>query len=223
MAARPPWLSRLWYNSAYWAMWSLFTLGYSYRRRGWHHIPLAGPVLIVANHQSMLDPILVGLAARRYLSFLARHTLFDQPLLGPLIRSLNAVPIDRALGKEGIQAVLQALAAGQAVVMFPEGERSRTGAVQPLKPGVSLLIRRVACPIVPVGIAGSFAAWNRYQTWPRLSPLFLPPTDATLAVSIGPPINPQRYLSMDRAAILEDLRQEIVRQVESAERLRRQW
>ncbi len=223
MAARPPWLSRLWYNSAYWAMWSLFTLGYSYRRRGWHHIPLAGPVLIVSNHQSMLDPILVGLAARRYLSFLARHTLFDQPLLGPLIRSLNAVPIDRALGKEGIQAVLQALAAGQAVVMFPEGERSRTGAVQPLKPGVSLLIRRAACPIVPVGIAGSFAAWNRYRRWPRLSPLFLPPTDATLAVSVGPPIDPQRYQAMDRSAILEDLWLEIVRQVEAAERLRRKW
>jgi 1-acyl-sn-glycerol-3-phosphate acyltransferase len=215
------WLPRLWYNTAYWAMWTTFTLAYSYRRRGWHHLPRTGPVLIIANHQSMLDPILVGLAARRYLSFLARHTLFQHPLLAPLIRSLNAIPIDRSLGKEGIQTVLHALEAGHAVVMFPEGERSHTGQVQPLKPGVSLLIRRVRCPIVPVGIAGAFAAWNRFRRWPRLAPLFVPPTDATLAVSVGPPLDPRRYLDMPRAAMLEELRQAIIQQVALAERLRR--
>jgi len=220
--ARLPWLSRLWYNAAYWAMWTTFTLAYSFRRRGWHHIPRTGPVLIIANHQSMLDPILVGLASRRYLSFLARHTLFQQLLLGPLIRSLNAIPIDRSFGKEGIQTVLHALETGHAVVMFPEGERTHSGEVQPLKAGVSLLIRRVRCPIVPVGIAGAYAAWNRFRRWPRLAPLFVPPTDATLAVSIGPPLDPLRYLNMSRTQMLEELRQAIIEQVQKAQRLRRQ-
>ncbi|MCS7271518.1 MAG: 1-acyl-sn-glycerol-3-phosphate acyltransferase, partial [Gemmataceae bacterium] len=218
---RPPFVARLWYNAVYWTMWIVFTLGYSFRRRGWHHLPRRGPVLIVANHQSMFDPILIGLAARRYLSFLARHTLFDQPLLGPVIRSLNAIPIDRSFGKEGIQLVLQALAAGQAVVMFPEGERTHTGTVQPLKPGVALLIRRVRCPIVPVGIAGAFAAWNRFQRWPRLAPLWGPPSEATLAVSVGPPLDPRQLEPLDRQQMLERLRAAIVQQVEQAERLRR--
>lgn len=219
--AQLSWFARLWYNTAYWTMWTTFTLTYSFRRRGWHHLPRTGPVLIIANHQSMLDPILVGLAARRYLCFLARHTLFQQPLLAPIIRSLNAIPIDRSFGKEGIQTVLHALESGHAVVMFPEGERSHTGQVQPLKPGVSLLIRRIHCPIVPVGIAGAFAAWNRFRRWPRLAPLFAPPNDATLAVSIGPPLDLRHYLDMPRTYMLEELRRAIIQQVEQAERIRR--
>lgn len=221
MRDRPPWLARRWYDAAYAVMWTAFTLGYSYRRCGWHNVPRTGPVLLLANHQSMLDPILVGLAARRYLSFLARHTLFEQPVLGRLIRSLNAIPIDRSLGKDGIQAVLQALQTGQAVAMFPEGERTHTGQVQPLKPGVSLLIRRVRCPIVPVGIAGAFAAWNRFRRWPRLAPLWAPPTDATLAVSIGPPLDPAALDRLNREQLLETLRTAIITQVEQAEHLRR--
>lgn len=222
MADRPGLIGRLWYDCVYWASFTVFTFGFSYRRRGWRHIPRYGPVLVIANHQSMFDPVLVGLASRRYLAFLARNTLFDQPLLAPLIRSLNAIPIDRNLGKEGIQAVLEALNQGQAVVMFPEGERTHTGRVQPLKPGVSLLVKRVCCPIVPVGIAGAFAAWNRYQRWPRPAPLFLPPGPSTLAVSVGEPIDPSVFRQLGRDEILRVLFEALVRQQAEAERLRRQ-
>lgn len=221
MADRPGLIGRLWYDCVYWAAFAFFTFGFSYRRRGWGRIPRHGPVLVIANHQSMFDPVLVGLASRRYLAFLARHTLFDQPLLAPLIRSLNAIPIDRNLGKDGIQAVLEALNQGLAVVMFPEGERTHTGRVQPLKPGVSLLVKRVRCPIVPVGIAGAFAAWNRYQRWPRLAPLFLPPGPSTLAVAVGEPIDPSVFHRLDRDTILRVLFEALVRQQAEAEKLRR--
>jgi 1-acyl-sn-glycerol-3-phosphate acyltransferase len=184
-------------------------------------VPASGPVLLLANHQSMFDPVLVGLASRRYLSYLARKSLFEQPGLAPLIRSLNAIPIDRGMGKDGIQAVLDALAQGQAVLMFPEGERTHTGAVQPLKPGVSLLIKRVRCPIVPVGIAGAFAAWNRFLKIPRPSPLVLPPGPSTLAISVGEPIDPERYRGQDREAVVADLFESLVLQQADAERLRR--
>ena len=66
--------------------------------------------------------------------------------------------------------MIDALGRGRAVLMFPEGERTHTGEVQPLKPGVALLIKRVTCPIVPVGIAGCFAAWSRFMKLPRMSP-----------------------------------------------------
>ena len=94
----------------------------------------------------MFDPVLVGLSSRRYLSYLARKNLFEQPVLAPLIRSLNAIPIDRNMGKDGIQAVLDALGHGQAVLMFPEASGRTTATVEPLKPGVSLLIKRVTLP-----------------------------------------------------------------------------
>jgi 1-acyl-sn-glycerol-3-phosphate acyltransferase len=221
MPARPNLTGRLFYDFVYWSSFTFFSFGFSFRRSGWGNVPKDGPVLLVANHQSMFDPVLVGLASRRYLSFLARKNLFEQPVLAPVIRKLNAIPIDRGMGKDGIQAVLGALGEGQAVLVFPEGERSHTGEVQPLKPGVSLLIKRVNCPIVPVGVAGSFAAWSRHMKWPRPSPLFLHPGPSTLAVAVGAPIDPARYQDMDRDEMMADLRRELVKQFGEAEKLRR--
>ena len=192
MAARPGLIGRLWYDAVFVATQTLFTLGFSFRRNGWANVPRDGPALLVSNHQSMLDPMLVGLSARRHLMYLARKNLFEQPVLGWFIRSVNAIPIDRGFGKDGIQAVLDALGRGGAVLMFPEGERTHTGAVQPLKPGVSLLIKRVKCPIVPVGVAGTYAAFSRHMKVPRLAPAFLPPGPATVAVAVGKPIDPAR-------------------------------
>ena len=213
--------SRLWYDFFWWTMYAVYTVGFSLRRTGWANMPTQGPLLLLSNHQSMLDPLAIGLASRRRLTALARKNLFEQPVLAPFIRSLGCIPIDRGLGKEGIQAVLAALEEGRAMMVFPEGERTHTGEVQPLKPGVSLLIKRVKCPIVPVGIAGTFAAWGRHMKFPRPAPLFLQPGPNTLAVAIGKPIDPARYKDMDRDEMLADLRREIVVQCEVAEKLRR--
>ncbi len=221
MSDRPNFAGRLWYDCVFWSSFTFFTFGFSLRREGWKHVPPKGPLLLLANHQSMFDPVLVGLTSRRYLSYLARKNLFHQPVLAPLIRSLNAIPIDRNAGKDGIQAVLDALGRGQAVLMFPEGERTPDGTVLALKPGVSLLVKRVKCPIVPVGIAGAFGAWSRFMTVPRASPLFLPPGPSTIAVSVGEPLDPARYAAMTRAAMLDDLHAVLKARHAAAERLRR--
>jgi 1-acyl-sn-glycerol-3-phosphate acyltransferase len=221
MADRPRLIGRFLYNATFWGGYGFFTAGFSYRREGWANMPASGPVLVVSNHQSMFDPVLVGMAEPRYLAFLARSNLFPQLGLGWFIRTVGAVPIDRGFGKEGIQSVLSALGQGRAVLMFPEGERTHTGAVQPLKAGVSLLIKRVTCPIVPVGIAGCFAAWSRFRKWPRPSPLFLPPGPSTIAVSVGKPLDPARYAGKDRDWVVTDLYESLVKQHAAAERLRR--
>ncbi len=218
---RPSRLCCLWYDTLYWVGYTIFTFGFSYRHEGWGNLPRRGPVLILSNHFSMLDPIVTGLALRRHICQLARKNLFDQWLIGPIVRSLPGIPIDRNLGKEGIQAVLDALAHNRPVVVFPEGERSHTGQVQPLKPGVSLLIKRVNCPIVPVGIAGTFAAWSRFMKWPKFAPLLLPPGPSTIAASVGKPIDPTRYEKMTREEMLSDLHAALVAQHAAAERLRR--
>jgi 1-acyl-sn-glycerol-3-phosphate acyltransferase len=199
------------------------TLGFSLRmegRRG--RIPRTGPVLILANHQSFFDPIMVGLVSPRPLVYLARKTLFTPRWFGGLIRSLNAVPVDQeGVAKEGFKAILRHLQAGDAVVVFPEGTRTETGALSPLKPGIQLLIKRLRMPIVPVGIAGAFEAMPYWEKVPKLSPLFGEATRSSVAVTVGKPIDSQRYEDMPREQMLAELTAELQKLKDRAERLRR--
>jgi 1-acyl-sn-glycerol-3-phosphate acyltransferase len=216
------WLSYLWYELVYWVTFFGLTVWFSMRVRGRQNIPLRGPVLLIANHQSFMDPNLVGLSSPRHLSYLARKTLFKNRLLGAFIRSVGAVPVDQeGVAKEGLKAILEQLQAGRAVIVFPEGERTHDGAMQQLKPGILLLIRRAQAPIVPLGIAGAVDAWPRWQRFPVPAPLFLPATRRTVAVSVGPPLDAKHYAAMDRQQALRELFQALQVQQEKAERLRR--
>ncbi len=215
-------LAYLWYEFCSQATMAGFTLASSLRTVGAENVPARGPALLVANHQSFLDPVLVGLAARRHLCYLARKTLFRHWLFRLLIESLGAVPIDQeGIGKEGIRIVLDQLKQGRAVLVFPEGERTMTGAMQPLKPGIQLLIKRTAVPIVPVGIAGAYQALPRWRHTLHLAPLFLPASDAAIAVAVGKPLDGRRFASLPREEVLTELFGEIKKMHDQAERLRR--
>ena len=120
-------VGRCWYAVLWCPCWALAALAFGFRASGREHVPPTGPVLLVSNHQSHLDPVLVGVASPRQLRSLARHSLFFWPLSW-LIRSLGAVPIDRERGGlGGIKATLTLLGAGEAVLIFPEGTRTRDG------------------------------------------------------------------------------------------------
>jgi 1-acyl-sn-glycerol-3-phosphate acyltransferase len=218
----PPWLAALWYDLGYWTAMAVYTLGFGLRVEGRGNIPRTGPALLLSNHESYLDPLAVGLAAPRRLYYLARKTLFRNRLLGGYLRSVNCVPVDQeGVAKEGLKAILEQLQAGHGVAVFPEGERTWTGKMQALKPGVHLLIKRVAAPIVPIGISGAFQAMPRTRKWPRLSPFFWPRTGADLAVAVGKPLPPGFYDGVPRDKVLEDLYQRIHQMRDRAESLRR--
>jgi 1-acyl-sn-glycerol-3-phosphate acyltransferase len=186
-------------------------------------MPENGAVLVISNHQSFFDPVLVGLASRRYLSYLARDTLFRNKFFAALITSLDAIPIDnKGLGKEGLQRTLAALESGSCVLVFPEGERTRDGAMLPFKAGISLLVRKVKCPIVPVGIAGAFAALPRSGKKIGFSPILQPPNAASIALSVGKPIDPAILLGMDRDEGLRFLHQKVADEFERAKQIKRQ-
>jgi 1-acyl-sn-glycerol-3-phosphate acyltransferase len=210
-------LGNLWYDFNYWCSVAAITLAWGMRVEGRRNVPRTGPLLVVANHASYLDPPAVGSALPRRAYFFARKTLLNNPLFGAYLRSVHTIPVDQeGVAKEGLVAILGLLRAGEAVLVFPEGERSGTGAMNALKPGIHLLIKRMPVPILPVGIAGAFEAWPRTRTWPRLSPIFLPSNGANLAVAIGKPIPPERYKDMERQAVLADLFGEIARVRERA-------
>jgi 1-acyl-sn-glycerol-3-phosphate acyltransferase len=195
---------------------------FSGRAVGARHIPRRGAALLVANHESFLDPIAIGVAIPRHVSYLARKTLFATPFAGALLRALNAVPIDQeGVGKEGIRNILLKLQSGAAVLVFPEGERTADGAFHELRPGVALLLSRVEVPIIPVGIAGAFEAWPRHRALPVPAPMFLPASDRCVAVAFGPPRDPATLKGMSRAQMLATLHADIEEQIRRAERIQR--
>jgi 1-acyl-sn-glycerol-3-phosphate acyltransferase len=199
------------------------SLAFSLRTEGMHRVPSTGPLLVISNHQSNLDPILIGLAARRPLRYLSKKALFDHPLFAWYIRCFRAIPVDQeGIGIEGLRLILQQLKAKRAVMVFPEGERTPNGRMQPLKPGIHLLIKRSPAPILPMGIAGAFHAWPRWRWFPKPAPLFLPAGAGAIAVSVGEPLDPSPYAAMPRARALAELREVLETMHQRAERLRRQ-
>ena len=106
----------------------LFRLTGGLEVRGVERVPMTGPLVVASNHASYLDPMLLGAALPRPLAFLARKTLFDNLFFGWFIRSHFAFPLDREGDiREALRSFSEQLAAGRAVVMFPEGTRTSTG------------------------------------------------------------------------------------------------
>ena len=132
-----------------------------------HHEPQSGGVLYISNHQSFLDPVLTTCMLQRPGNYMARHSLFRNPVFAWLIRSLNAFPVHRATADSAaLKEAMRRLKAGAQVVVFPEGTRTRDGRIGPLLPGVSLLAQRAADWVVPVVVDGAFEAWPRTQALP---------------------------------------------------------
>jgi 1-acyl-sn-glycerol-3-phosphate acyltransferase len=130
-------------------------------------VPAAGPVILVSNHASFLDPPLVGAGFNRMVNYLARDTLFKVPLVAGLLRRWQVVPVDRAGGGAGLKAILDRLLGGGIILLFPEGTRTRDGRLQAAKSGVGLTVIKSDAPVVPVRVFGTFRAYGRHLRWPR--------------------------------------------------------
>jgi 1-acyl-sn-glycerol-3-phosphate acyltransferase len=146
---------------------NVFVFWLDYRARGMEQLPASG-ALLLSNHQSFLDPLLIGLALDRPVSYLARHNLFRVPVIGWVLRNTYVMPINRdAAGTESIREAARRMQHGFLVGIFPEGTRSRDGALGEIKPGFIALIRHGKVPVVPVGIAGGTDVMPRGALLPR--------------------------------------------------------
>ncbi len=165
--AQRSWFNRVLYAAVRLAFRCVATVLFRFRVTGQEHWPTSGGALVCANHQSYVDPVLVGVACPRRMNYLARKTLFGLPVLGWWIRQLDAIPIDRdGMGLGGLKETMRRLKRGELVLIFPEGTRTEDGHLQPLKPGFLAVARRSAVPLLPVGIAGAFEAWPRQRRLP---------------------------------------------------------
>jgi 1-acyl-sn-glycerol-3-phosphate acyltransferase len=173
---------------------------YDLKVHGIKHIPQRGGVLIVANHQSFLDPIMLAVNVRRAVSFLAKSELFENKYFGRLIRGVNAFPVRQGEGDVGaVRETIKRLQEGHVLIMFPEGGRTEDGKVAKMEGGVGLIVRRAGpeVKVVPAAIDGPFKAWPKHQKLPRLHPV---------RVKYGPAL---RLGDMKAAQIVQTIDREI--------------
>ncbi|MCA9186118.1 MAG: lysophospholipid acyltransferase family protein [Pirellulaceae bacterium] len=208
------WAQRWSYNASRATARLVGTALFSMRCFGRENWPREGGALVCSNHQSVADPVLVGLACPRRLNYLARENLFKIPGFGALIRFYDAIPINRdGMGIGGLKETLRRLKRGEMVLIFPEGTRTDDGQMRPLHAGFCAVARRGRVPIVPVGLAGAYEAWPRKQILPSLTSIHL---------AVGEPIWPSEFESWDDARLVAELagRMETLFQEVSASRIR---
>jgi len=144
-------------------------------------VPLKGPVILASNHASYIDPPLVGAALPRAINYLAREDLFRFPVIGWVLHRWQTVPVDReGGGARGLKAILDRLLAGGAIILFPEGTRSRNGKLQPARSGIGLTVIKSRAPVIPVRVFGTFEAYSRHMRVPR---------PRSIAVKFGRPMD----------------------------------
>ena len=131
-----------------------------------------GPVILASNHESYLDPPLVGSVADRAIFFLARKTLLAGPFFGWLLPKLNVIPVDQeGNDRSALKALIRILKAGEGTLVFPEGERTHDGHLRPALPGLGFVIAKTLAPVVPMRIFGAREALPRGSGRVRVCPI----------------------------------------------------
>jgi 1-acyl-sn-glycerol-3-phosphate acyltransferase len=172
-----------------------------FRTQGREHLESHAGAMVLSTHQSYLDPVLVGICFNGRLNYIARKTLFGNPVFAFLIKTLDAIEIDRERGGlAGLREMLRRLQENKKVLLFPEGTRTTTGEIQELKMGFVPVARRSEVPLIPVAVVGAYKILAKGQRWPNRQPL---------AVVFGPPILPAEIKLMDDMALGQRLSQDL--------------
>ncbi|MBL8310522.1 MAG: MFS transporter [Burkholderiales bacterium] len=144
--------------------WVLISFAYRLRVKGLENIPDKGPVIVVANHVSYVDALVITAACRRPIQFVMDHNIFKTPVLGWAFRQMKAIPIagakeDPAMMEQAFARVKQALAEGEVVGIFPEGKLTKDGEMNVFRPGIERIVAETGVPVVPLALRGLWGSF----------------------------------------------------------------
>ncbi|NLK01328.1 MAG: 1-acyl-sn-glycerol-3-phosphate acyltransferase [Clostridia bacterium] len=167
-------------------------------------MPPKGPVVVMANHVSLWDPMALAVPFDRKIYYMAKEELFSYPVFGTILRRLGAFPVKRGnLDRAALRNAMGVLRGDEVLGIFPEGERSPTGELQEFKPGALSLAIKCNAMILPVGLVGTRKIFS--GGWFR-----------PFKVNIGKPIDPKKLMGgdgkgMDQEGLTEKVWEEIAR------------
>ena len=145
----------IFYNLSKLLAYGLFSMKVVHRER----MVEEGPLILAVNHSSYFDPPLAGICSQRDVYYLARKSLLKWPFFGPLFPDMNVIPVERdGNDMSALREVIKKVKAGNGIVLFPEGTRSKDGNLQPAKAGIGLIIAKTKAPVLPMRIFGAFEA-----------------------------------------------------------------
>jgi 1-acyl-sn-glycerol-3-phosphate acyltransferase len=187
--------------------WMLVHTFYRVRKEGLDHLPEDGPCVIVCNHVSYVDAVVIAATVRRPIRFVMDHRIFRVPLLSFIFRTMRTIPIapakeDPAMKDQAFASAREALEAGEIVGIFPEGKLTDTGEMNPFRPGVQQIVAATPVPVIPMALSGLWGSFfsrsHEGKAMRRVRGVF-----SRIALVVGTPIPPQQA-SPDRlhAAVL---------------------
>ncbi len=191
-------------------MWLLVHSIYRIERRDLHHIPLTGPALLVSNHVSFVDALIIAAACPRPIRFVMHHQIFNLPILNFVFRTARAIPIapaqtDPSILKSAYDSIADTLRRGELVCIFPEGEITKTGEINSFKKGVEHIVRRTPVTVVPLALRGMWGTFfsrkdgRAMSRWPtRLW--------SKIVIAGGTPLAPEAVSAPQLQDIVTELR-----------------
>ena len=178
-------------------VWMLIHTVYRLRTRGLEHIPEDGPAVLVCNHVSFVDALVISAACRRPIRFVMDHRIFRWPVLSFVFRHSRAIPIapakeDAAMMEAAFAEVSDALAAGELVGLFPEGRITFDGEISPFRPGITRILDANPVPVVPMALRGMWGSMFSRKDGPALSRPLRRGLFSRIELSVGPALPPER-------------------------------
>ena len=175
-------------------IWIFLSFFYNIKKTNLQHIPDEGGCVLVCNHVSFYDALILSAAIRRPPRFVMYHTIFKTPILSFIFRTAKAIPIapakeDAALLEKAYADIAQALADGEVVCIFPEGRITDTGEMYPFKNGIMRIIETTPVPVIPIalrGMWGSISSRKDGAAFSKLPRRLRSPVE----VSVGVPVMP---------------------------------
>ena len=176
-------------------VWMLVHTVYRLEKHGLEHIPDEGGALIICNHVSFVDALVVAAACRRPIRFVMDHRIFTTPILSFVFRTGRAIPIasakeDPEMMERAFAEVGRALREGDIVAIFPEGRITDTGELYPFRPGIRRILDATPVPVVPMALQGLWGSFFSRKDGPAMSKPWRLQPFAKIGLQVGAPVPP---------------------------------